>query len=218
MDTSFWGKDGWKLLHSISYKSDEILEKNPEYLRYYKSFFKSIQYVLPCIYCRRSFKKYITEIPFELPLSDWLYKIHNCVNDKLRRQGYKIEKDPSLKEVNKFYKDYEYTITFDFIYCILFNYNLEISEIRKKGYLSFFNSLQYILPNEKIKKIYKEYIIKNPLEECLEKKSLSELKKWGHQIEKCMKKKCKNFKSLCKKIEKHRVHKCIGETCRKSVN
>jgi hypothetical protein len=97
MDTSFWGKDGWKLLHSISYKSHEILEKNPEYLRYYKSFFKSIQYILPCIYCRRSFKKYITEIPFELPLSDWLYKIHNCVNEKLRKQGYKIEKDPSLK-------------------------------------------------------------------------------------------------------------------------
>ena len=56
MDTKFWGKDGWKFLHSIAYSYDE---KNSYF---YKKLFNSLQYILPCIYCRRSFKKYINEI------------------------------------------------------------------------------------------------------------------------------------------------------------
>jgi hypothetical protein len=216
MDTNFWGKDGWIMLHSISYGYDG------DYLKYYKLFFKSIKYILPCIYCRKSYKKYIKEIPFELPITKWLYKIHNCVNDKLRKQGYKIDSNPSFRNVNAFYKKYKYTISFDFIYCILFNYNLEISEKRKKGYLTFFNCLQYLLPDEKIKSIYTEYILKNPLEECLirveKTKSLEILKIWGHNLEKYIKKKCRNFKSLCKKIEKYRVNNCTKNTCRKNIN
>ena len=54
-------------------------------------FFKSIAHVLPCIYCRISFKKYIREVPIhnfldnKKKLSEWLYLIHNKVNAKLGR-------------------------------------------------------------------------------------------------------------------------------------
>jgi len=220
MNTSFWGKDGWKLSHSIAYSYDE------SEMKCYKIFFNSIQYVLPCIYCRRSYKKYIELYPIQnqskRDLATWIYNIHNCVNEKLRKQGYVTTKDPSLKEVDEFYKDYvkraNCLIGIDFIYCILFNYNLDISETRKKAYIRFFNCLQYILPNEKIRTIYQSYFKSHPFESCLEKvhleQNLNPLKKWIHNLEKSTRK-CCSFKSRCKQIEKHRVQKCVAETCRK---
>ena len=223
MNTSFWGKDGWKLTHSIAYSYDE---KNAVC---YRTFFNSIQHILPCIYCRRSYKKYITMYPVQAQskraLTKWLYTIHNCVNDKLRRQGYLTDDDPSLREVDAFYEDYIKSINcmtgIDFLYCILFNYNLEISETRKKAYIRFFHCLQYILPNEKIREIYQAYLTANPFDECLQKmeetQSLSPLKKWMYTLEKCTKKKCCSYKSRCKKIEDHRVKKCTGDTCRKNT-
>ena len=212
MDTRFWGKDGWIFLHSIAYNYDN---KNDHI---YKAFFKSIQHILPCIYCRRSYKKYITENPVNTKnLPKWVYLIHNLVNDKLRDQGYDIKPNPSFKEVNEKYSNIKLCIGFDFIYCILFNYTLDISEIRKKAYLTFFNSLKHILNESK----YTDYMIQYPLEECLEKvdktRSLTPLKKWGHDLERCIKKRCCSFKSRCEKIEKHRVMNCIEETCRKSI-
>jgi len=212
MDTRFWGKDGWVFLHSIAYNYNNENDHN------YKTFFKSIQHILPCIYCRRSYKKYIKENPVNTKnLPKWLYVIHNLVNDKLRDQGYDIQPNPNFKDVNEKYSDIKLCIGFDFIHCILFNYNLEISEIRKKAYLAFFNSLKNILNENK----YTDYITKYPLEECLEKveklRSLTPLKKWGHDLERCIKKRCCSFKSRCDKIEKHRVINCIEETCRKSI-
>lgn len=220
MNTGFWGKDGWKLLHSIAYSYDESQEKC------YKTFFNCIQHLLPCIYCRRSYKKFIETYPVQnqskRELTKWIYKIHNCVNEKLRHQGYLSEENPSLKKVDEFYKEYikekNCLIGIDFIYCILFNYNLEISNVRKEAYLRFFHCLQYILPNETIRKIYQDYLEKNPFEDCLEKvdekQSLEPIKKWIYQLEKCTTKKCCSYKSRCKKIEKHRVNKCAGETCK----
>ena len=214
MDTRFWGKDGWIFLHSIAYNYNK--EKENDHV--YKAFFKSIQHILPCIYCRRSYKKYIKENPVDMKnLPKWIYTIHNLVNDKLRDQGYEIWPNPSFKEVNEKYSNIKLCIGFDFIYCILFNYNLDISEIRKKAYLTFFNSLKYILYDTG----YDDYITQYPLEECFEKvnklRLLTPLKKWGHDLERFIKRRCCSFKSRCEKIEKHRVMNCIEETCRKSI-
>lgn len=221
MNTSFWGKDGWKLLHSIAYSY------NDEQKVCYKTFFNSIQHILPCIYCRRSYKKFIDMYPIQnetkKDLVKWIYTIHNCVNDKLRKQGYLTESNPTQKKVDLFYDEYmknvRCLIGIDFLYCVLFNYHLEISENRKKAYIRFFHCLQYILPNEKIREIYKSYFKMNPFEKCLNEvhksQSLEPLKEWIYNLEKCTTKKCFSFKTKCDKIEKHRVEKCNGETCRR---
>jgi len=219
MNTSFWGKDGWKLTHSIAYNYDEKQQ------HCYKIFYNSIKHILPCIYCRRSYKKFIELYPIQTEskrsLTKWIYKIHNCVNEKLRNQGYLNTENPSLKEVDEMYdyKKIDCLIGIDFLYCVLFNYNLEISETRKKAYIRFFQCLQYILPNEKIRSIYQDYFYSNPFEKCLEmvhnKQSLDPLKKWMYNLEKCTKKRCCTYKSRCKKIENHRVQKCTGQTCKK---
>ena len=214
MDTRFWGKDGWKFLHSIAYCYKEN-EKS------YQQFFKSIQHVLPCIYCRRSYKKYITELPVDTKhLTKWLYMIHNRVNEKLRKQGYNLKTDPSLAEVDEYYNNLTLRCTtgFRFLYCILFNYHLGISNVRKKGYITFFNTLKDILPTKKLRSIYSVYIDEYPFEELLERvereQNVEPIKKWIHQLEKRVSK-CKPFRKSCQIIENYRVDKCIGETCQK---
>ena len=213
MDTKFRGKDGWKFLHSIAYSYDE---KNSFH---YKTLFNSLQYILPCIYCRRSFRKYIKEDPVDTKdkhsLTSWLYRIHNKVNEKLRKQGYNIHSDPTLEEVDKIYeKKIKCQIGFNFIHCIMFHYNFDVSERRKKGYIDFFESLGMILPDVGL--YLKKYPLSSCFEICFEKSSLSYLRRWSHRLEMVIKNKnCKTYKECCDKIEKHRVEKCRGETCRK---
>jgi len=223
MDTEFWGKSGWKLCHSIAYSFDP--ENTSE--KMIKLFYKSLQYVLPCVYCRRSFKKFIQMDPIDTKtnrsLTKWIYEIHNYVNDKLRDQGYPIPPNPTIKAVDKMYEkkiiDCE-KINFDFIYCVAFHYNLDVSETRKKGYIHFFNSLAHILPNKINRQAYMDYITENPIERVLEKvietESICPMKKWVYKLEKCIIKKCLSYKDQCEKIETHRVDKCIHKTCRKN--
>ena len=223
MDTEFWGKSGWKLCHSIAYSFDpENTSK-----RMIKLFYKSLQYVLPCVYCRRSFKRFIQMDPIDTTtnrsLTKWIYKIHNYVNDKLRDQGYPIPPNPSIETVDKIYEKNTTDckkINFDFIYCVAFHYNLDVSETRKKGYFDFFNSLAYVLPNKVNRQIYMDYITQNPIENVLEKvketESICPLKKWVYKLEKCMIKKCLSYKDQCDKIETYRVDKCTQKTCRKN--
>ena len=99
MDTRFWGPSGWDLFHRISFHS-----KDPSVLAH-------IANILPCKFCRQSTRKFIKELPFdkEHP-AEWLYKIHNKVNDKLRTQSKEDPKvidpgpDPTFEEVKEKYK------------------------------------------------------------------------------------------------------------------
>jgi len=106
MDTRFWGKPGHKLLHSIAYcysfNNDDYNNYNNNNVKKMNIFMTSLKHILPCIYCRRSYSKYIKEIPIKdfnneenkYNIFKWLYLIHNKINDKLRKQGYLNEKNP----------------------------------------------------------------------------------------------------------------------------
>ena len=135
MDTRFWGKDGWKLLHSIVVKFPDNPTKKQQ--KIYKLFFNSLKYVLPCIYCRNSFTEYTNKLKIDnymtnsKSLSYWLYLIHNMVNNKLRGQGYLNDCDPEFNEIYERYNNYVDQVNnnncidmpgWDFIYCIMFNY------------------------------------------------------------------------------------------------
>lgn len=90
MITKIWGPPLWKSLHTITFG----FPINPSYQDKikYKNFFESLGDVLPCKYCRESYKKFIdepdTQLTFDVlnnryTLSKWLYDIHNKVNNKL---------------------------------------------------------------------------------------------------------------------------------------
>jgi len=96
IDTRFWGPSGWDLFHRISFHSQD------------KSALKSLGEVLPCKFCRSSTLKFIKKHPFnETP--QWLYEIHNMVNNKLRTQCLKDPKvidpgeDPLFEDIKQKY-------------------------------------------------------------------------------------------------------------------
>ena len=77
-----------------------------------KLFFAQAENLLPCKYCRESYRGYIRELPIDnfldsrASLAYWLYQIHNKVNDKLRKQGYLVEDDPEFMEVCRKYEQF----------------------------------------------------------------------------------------------------------------
>lgn len=136
MDTRFWGPSGWKLLHLItfSYKFSEKCAKN------FAQFFETLPYILPCKFCRASLTDYYRKYPFlikntldpKLNLKRWMYDIHNCVNDKLRRQGLNPNSDPKFVDVQKFYEKWEkcdwqqqLQTIWDFLFAVAYNHPKE---------------------------------------------------------------------------------------------
>ena len=89
-----WGKSGWDFLFisiiagypfkiNMENKSDVITRKS------FKRIFKSLQYTLPCIYCRESYMAFYQKIKIDnfligrIELMYWLYLIKDAVNKKL---------------------------------------------------------------------------------------------------------------------------------------
>lgn len=103
MDTTKWGPPGWKFLHAIAYnypdRPTEAQQKS------YSAFFRLLGEVLPCKYCRQSYRRFLRTLPPEKfagsqsEMFYWSYLIHKKVNDKLRKQGYEIKEDPPYERV-----------------------------------------------------------------------------------------------------------------------
>jgi hypothetical protein len=99
MDTKFWGPSGWRMLHLIA--TGPNAAKNIQ-------FWDMIPFVLPCKFCRASLTEYYEQLPVPTKQADfpeWLYKIHNLVNKKLRDQGQTIPPDPTFNAVHTRYTE-----------------------------------------------------------------------------------------------------------------
>ena len=109
MDTTFWGPDGWILLHAVTYFLPETLTSKEQKL--VKSFYENVSKILPCKYCRNSNQKYMKSLPIQKycgtreKMNLWIYLMHNKVNNKLRRQGYCIYDNPKFEEIDSTYKN-----------------------------------------------------------------------------------------------------------------
>ena len=103
MDTRYWGPSGWKLLHTITFSYVYELKE------LYRDFFTTIAFILPCKHCRKSYSMYILEDPVDVDskakLTQWLWKIHNKVNGKLRSQGLLKSKNPPFDQVETVYNE-----------------------------------------------------------------------------------------------------------------
>lgn len=113
MDTKYWGPSGWKFLHLITFSEEHPSVEQKKNL---ECFFTTLPYILPCKFCRASLSEYVETYPIgnvfakssePYTLAKWLWKIHNCVNDKLRGQKLlsAIQKDPPFKTVKDLYLD-----------------------------------------------------------------------------------------------------------------
>ena len=234
MDTKFWGPSGWKLLHTITecFPMKPSLQQKADIT----TFFNVLGEVLPCKYCRESFKEYIGIKPIENAVKSketlcrWMYDIHNMVSAKLRKQGLVNEEDPSYSLVRRRYKNNIKDPAWragnegmNFISSVAFNYptKQKCERCKKLHYELFFITLPKVIPDKKFKVILEKELKKKPIQSILECRSV--MKKWMYDfICKYNSKKSKSYKGYCQKIEHYRASGCEkknhkGNTCRKKV-
>jgi len=233
MDTRFWGPDGWKLFHTIAFKYPHL--PSDDDIMNHKIFYNSLQDVLPCKYCRISYRKYINEQPIEKHLKShdklfkWSYNLHNKVNGKLRKQGHNSNIDPSYKEIYAFYKSNPYKdiclLGTCFLKSIVYNFpdNKTDNDRIKLMYYTFFNTLILIYPHSN-KNLLIEYNKSYPIRNNMENRD--NIKKWFYILNMNLEEQCsiiKPYNIYCKECEKYRSKECNkdshkGNTCRLSGN
>lgn len=103
MDTRYWGPSGWRLLHLISFGAKKANKAAV------CQFFEVLPYVLPCKHCRTSLSEYIEADPVDCAIKEarlerWLWRLHNKVNAKLRRQKIPTSHDPPFEKVAEIYE------------------------------------------------------------------------------------------------------------------
>ena len=116
MMTKVWGPAGWLFLHCVTYgyppdpdqyDVDNGLPVGATRKHYY-NFFREVGYILPCKYCRDSYREFAKEIPLErsiknrATLTRWLHAIHDRVNHKLGMNYC----DASFSEIDQRYESY----------------------------------------------------------------------------------------------------------------
>lgn len=120
MDTRFWGPSGWRLLHLVA--AARRTESIP--------LFEVLPYVLPCKFCRASLTDYYLADPIPSKAEDlpeWLYRVHNQVNQKLRDQKLPTAPDPSWESIKQLYDNWvampcstQRMVGWDFLYSIAY--------------------------------------------------------------------------------------------------
>lgn len=90
--TKHWGPSGWNFLFSCIMGGYPVQCKHRTLRKHFKSMLLSLQFTMPCIFCRESFKGFVKELPIEpylkgrIELMHWLYQIRDKVNQKLMTQ------------------------------------------------------------------------------------------------------------------------------------
>lgn len=235
MDTKFWGPDGWRLLHTLAYIYPS--KPTPQQQHLYNIFFDMLKDILPCRYCRESFKNFLKELPIKSYLNSprnlrlWIYRIHNKVNNKLRRQGLLHTKNPTLQYVDNLYsriikdgaiKSFKLNTGWDFLYSIVYNYDPK--QHSSLIYEQWFNVLAEISPCDLFKTTY---ISMPPIKNALE--SSANFQRWFYEFQKNyltsgLNLACPSFSKVCERYESVKVAACINKpktqpaipTCRRS--
>lgn len=90
MQTNKWGSETWLSLHCITFNAPDIITQDKQ--NNYINYFTVLKELLPCKYCRFSYKVFLHFLPIQryidckMGLTYWLYTIHNLVNIKLQKQ------------------------------------------------------------------------------------------------------------------------------------
>jgi hypothetical protein len=105
---SYWGPTAWHFLHSVVMGYPEVNEDQLVADKY-KVFFESLEFVLPCDWCKIHFKENLKTLPIDNYLDSrrnlalWLYKFHNLVNDATH---VPVEDRPTFESIYDKYDSY----------------------------------------------------------------------------------------------------------------
>lgn len=96
-----WGPHGWKFMHyvALAYPVKPTSDQKTQY----KTFFESIQNILPCGLCSHNYKKHLKELPIDdsvlesnITLLKWTIDMHNKVNVENGKREYNSEEVVNL--------------------------------------------------------------------------------------------------------------------------
>ena len=92
MLTTVWGPSLWHSLHTISFNYP--VNPTPQEKKQYRDFICSLQYVLPCKYCRQNLKKNFKTLPPTMEVmknrytfSRYIYDLHELINKMLKKKS-----------------------------------------------------------------------------------------------------------------------------------
>lgn len=109
--TKIWGPPLWVSLHCITFGYP--VEPTEQHKKDYMEYFIGVGNILPCKYCRESYKQFITSGNTKLTLdvmkdresfTKWFYLVHEAVNAKLG-----VDYGVTYKDVVKRYESYRAT-------------------------------------------------------------------------------------------------------------
>jgi len=93
MLTTAWGPAIWHYLHMMSFNYP--LNPTEEDKKHYRDFILSLQYVLPCKYCRMNLKKNFARLPLKEKdmesresFSKYVYELHELINKMLKKKTH----------------------------------------------------------------------------------------------------------------------------------
>jgi hypothetical protein len=92
MLTAVWGPSMWHFLHTMSFNYP--VQPTADDKKHYRDFMLSLQYILPCKYCRQNLTKNYKVFPLKASdmagresFSRYVYKLHEMVNKMLKKKS-----------------------------------------------------------------------------------------------------------------------------------
>ena len=93
MITYIWGPAMWLFLHTTSFNYPVIPSESDK--KHYYKFFKNLQNILPCRYCRENYAENIKKIhkltygvmKNRETLSRWVFELHEIINERLGKKS-----------------------------------------------------------------------------------------------------------------------------------
>ena len=92
MLTAVWGPSMWHFLHTMSFNYP--VQPSADDKKHYRDFMLSLQYILPCKYCRQNLTKNYKVFPLKASdmagresFSRYVYKLHEMINKMLKKKS-----------------------------------------------------------------------------------------------------------------------------------
>ena len=157
---NIWGPIAWNLLHSFSINNN--IKMNDSKKHNYYIFYTTFSYILPCIICSEHYAHIINstllleEDKIKISyLKRWIYKIHNIINKKLKKNKYSyknlLRDHLEIKTKDVFFFIINVYKSFDYKNMCFYEYD--------KIY-NFFLNFCLLYPDKNIKDVLKKLINK----------------------------------------------------------
>jgi len=147
----------------VAYRTDRV--QDARVVPYVTTFFKSLAFLLPCKYCRQSYRQYLRELDVASygngrRLVEWVWRMKELVNDKLKKPlEDRLEYPLFQRRVNLCTHCAQPDDVFDFLSILGLNYDAG-DRLKQKHMLSMHAVLPLVLPYNRLSTV----MLKHPLE------------------------------------------------------